>query len=80
MKRGWMALKSTLTTHPDRVILEAMEKSEDIAMEHYREALGKALPDAVRSEIARQYEGVKRNHLEVRTLRNQLRTQAAAGH
>jgi len=79
MHRGWITLKSKLASYPDKVILEETEKGEDTAMELYRRALDKALPDAVRDVIARQYEGVKRNHLQVRTLRDQARAEVAAG-
>ena len=80
MHRGWITLKSKLASYPDKVILEETEKGEDTAMAHYRRALEKSLPDAVRAVIERQYEGVKRNHQQVRTLRDQARAEVAAGH
>jgi uncharacterized protein (TIGR02284 family) len=78
MHRGWITLKSKLATYPDKVILEETEKGEDSAMAHYRRALERELPDTVRDVVARQYEGVKRNHLQVRTLRDQARAEVAA--
>lgn len=74
MHRGWMTLKSKLSSHPDRTILEEAEKSEDMALERYRRALDAALPEAVRATIERQYEGVKRSHLQIRSLREQARS------
>ena len=78
--RGWVTLKSKLASSPDKTILEETEKGEDTAMAHYRRALEKSLPDPVRALIQRQYEGVKRNHLQVRTLRDQARAAVEASH
>ena len=46
-------------------------------MERYRDALDEALPDDLRMLIERQYEGVKRNHAQVRSLRDQARATAS---
>ena len=69
--RGWVAIKSKLTSYTDKAILEETERREDIALKRYRKVLDEALPDAVRSVVERQFEGVKRNHMEVRGLRDQ---------
>lgn len=71
--RGWVALKGTLTGYSDRAILEETERGEDVALSRYRAALDKELPADVRTVVERQYEGVKRNHLKVRTLRDSAR-------
>lgn len=76
LHRGWVALKSKFSGDSETAVLEETERGEDLALERYREALEKSLPDDVRSAIARQYEGVKRNHLQVRTLRDQARSAA----
>lgn len=76
--RGWVTLKSKLAKHPDKAILEETEKAEDTAMERYRLALDQSLPDSVRATIERQYEGVKRNHLLIRSLRDQARARVAS--
>ena len=73
LHRGWVAVKAKLSRDTDTVILEETERGEDTAMERYRAAMEKNLPIDVRSTIERQYEGVKRNHLQVRTLREQAR-------
>ena len=65
LHRGWVSL------------LEACERGEDSAMERYRDALDQALPDNIRMLIERQYEGVKRNHAQVRSLRDQARANAS---
>ena len=61
----------TLSGYSDKSLLEACEKGEDSALERYRDALDEALPDNIRMLIERQYEGVKRNHAQVRSLRDQ---------
>ena len=63
MHRGWVAVKGTLSGYSDKAILEEAEKS---------------LPPNVRSVVERQFEGAKRNHAQVRTLRDQARLAAHA--
>lgn len=71
--RGWVALKSKLSTYSDLQILEETERGEDKAVEAYRKALGNELPDRVRSIVETQFQGVQRNHAEVRALRERER-------
>ena len=78
LHRGWVAVKGSLAGYTDKAILEETERGEDTALASYRKALeNDVLPPDVRSVVERQYEGVKRNHALVRSLRNQAR--AAAG-
>ena len=74
MHRGWVAVKGTLSGYSEKAILEETERGEDIALSAYRSALDETLSPEVRNVIERQFEGVKRNHLQVRTLRDQART------
>ena len=71
MHRGWVAVKSTLSTYDDKAVLEEVERGEDVALESYRDALQEDLPPEVRSLVERQFEGVKRNHAQMRALRDQ---------
>ena len=73
MHRGWVALKATLTGYSDQAMLEECERGEDIALDRYRSALAEELPADVRVVVERQYEGAKRNHLQIRTLRDEAR-------
>ena len=75
--RGWVAVKGKLAGYSDKAILEETERGEDKAMSDYREALEAHLPAEARSLIERQFEGVKRNHAQVRALRDQARQAAA---
>ena len=74
--RGWVAIKSKLSTYSDKDILEDTETGEDAAMETYRDALQKEMPAEVRAVVERQWEGVKRNHAQVRALRDHARRAA----
>jgi uncharacterized protein (TIGR02284 family) len=73
MHRGWVAVKATLSTYDDKAIMEECERGEDTALTSYRNALAKPLPPQVHAVVDRQYQGVKRNHDQVRELRNRLR-------
>jgi len=73
MHRGWVAVVGTLTGYSDEQMLNECERGEDAAMDRYRDALKQPLPSDVMSVVQSQYEGVKRNHDQIRTLRNQVR-------
>jgi len=72
--RGWVAVKSKLANCSDREILEDTERAEDRAVASYRAALKKDLPPSIYSVVQLQAEGVRRNHDQVRALRDQART------
>ena len=75
--RGWSTIRAELSSHTDEALLEACEKGEDIAVEHYRNALDEDdLLVEARQLINRQYMGVKDNHFKIRTLRDQARVHA----
>jgi uncharacterized protein (TIGR02284 family) len=71
--RGWISLKTAMSSRDDMAILEECERGEDYAKARYGAALNVDLPEPVRSVIARQYQGVKVNHDRVRDLRNRFR-------
>jgi len=74
--RGWVSVVGTLTGHSDQAMLDECERGEDAALERYRDALKKSLPAEVESVVRSQYEGVKRNHDQIRRLRDQVRSAA----
>jgi len=76
LHRGWVNLKSMLTGNSDQAALDECERAEDAAQARYRDALKEALPADVPAVVQRQYEGVKRNHDQIRALRNQHRATA----
>ncbi|MBS3021635.1 hypothetical protein DJFAAGMI_04409 [Comamonas sp. PE63] len=71
--RGWVAVKGVLAGYSDLSMLEEAERGEDTAVERFRMALTKDLPPNVRSVVQHQFEGAKRNHLQIRTLRDQAK-------
>ena len=73
MHRGWVAVVGTLSGYSDEQMLNECERGEDVAMDRYRAALKAQLPADVMSVVQQQFEGVKRNHDQIRTLRNQVR-------
>lgn len=72
--RGWTNLKAAVTSRSDLVLLEECERGEDVAKAAYAKALQDTLPENVRAVVERQYQGVLRNHDQVRDLRNRYRT------
>jgi uncharacterized protein (TIGR02284 family) len=73
--RGWVNLKSSVTGRSDLAILEECERGEDVAKARYRKALdADDLPDDIRGIVQRQYDGVVKNHDQVRGLRDRYRS------
>ena len=72
LHRRWLDIKSVVTGHDDLAILEECERGEDVAKRSYRNALEKVLPSEIRAVVERQYQGVLRNHDEVKGLRDQM--------
>jgi uncharacterized protein (TIGR02284 family) len=73
MHRRWVDLKSMITGKDDEAILNECERGEDVAVRSYRKALEKDLPAEVRTIVERQYQGVLRNHDQVKALRDAAR-------
>ena len=73
LHRGWVSLKTTLTTFDDLAVMQECERGEDSALESYRAALKEDLSSPVRGLVEQQYEGVKRNHDLVRRQRDTLK-------
>ncbi|HEY0825600.1 MAG TPA: PA2169 family four-helix-bundle protein [Ramlibacter sp.] len=73
MHRGWVSIKSKLTTYDDKAVLEEAERGEDNAKARYTKALQKNLPADVRQVVERQMQGVQRNHDQVKMMRDQFR-------
>ena len=74
--RGWMNLKAAASGRTDLAILEECERGEDVAKARYRKAL-KDVPEDIRMVVQRQYDGVVRNHDQIRTLRDSYRAKVA---
>lgn len=72
--RGWVNLKASVSTQDDLAILEEVERGEDVAKASYKKALdsGDLSPD-VRAIVQKQYDGVLRNHDQMRALRDRYK-------
>ena len=71
--RGWVAVKGTLAGYTDLAMLEETERGEDAALARYRSALKEEIPSGVASIVEAQLQGVKRNHDQIKLLRDQFR-------
>jgi len=74
--RHWIDLRTAITSNDTVAVLDEAERGEDVALETYRKAAQKDLPENVRSVVERQLEGVLRNHNRVKQLRDVARNSA----
>ncbi|MBM7059160.1 PA2169 family four-helix-bundle protein [Pseudomonas sp. UL073] len=73
LHRRWVDLKALVTGKDEEAVLNECERGEDVAKKHYAEALEKPLPAEIRTLVQRQYDGVLRNHDQIKALRNAAR-------
>jgi len=78
LHRRWIAIKTALTSNDTVAVLNETERGEDVALAAYRKAAEKDLPTLIRFVVVRQLEGAKRNHDQVKQLRDAARAEAAA--
>lgn len=76
--RGWVAVRSTLSTYTDLALLQECERGEDKALNSYKDALKESLPDSIRQLVQAQYAGAQRNHDQIRALRDRYKTMETA--
>jgi len=70
LHRGWVAVRSTITTSTDLSLLEEAERGEDSALASFRKAAKQDLPAPVRALVEQQLQGVQRNHDQIKQLRD----------
>ena len=68
---GWMHVRATFTGDSDHEILEETERGEDRSVKTYREALGRDLPQDLRSIVRTQFEQVQEAQNNIRRLRDE---------
>ena len=73
LHRRWVGLKELVTGQDDTAILNECERGEDVAKKSYSDALDKDLPPNIRAVVQKQYQGVLRNHDQVKVLRDAAR-------
>jgi len=70
LHRRWIDLKTAITSNDKLAVLNEAERGEDVALKAYKDAVVQDLPPYVRDIVQKQLEGVKRNHDEVKALRD----------
>ncbi len=68
--RGWLAVRGAIALDDDQAMLNECERGEDIAINRYRKALEEDLPAEVEQIVRNQYEGARRNHDQIKALRD----------
>lgn len=76
LHRGWVTVRGTLAGFTDLGMLQECERREDVAKARYLKALEQPLPEPIRTIVERQYQGVLRNHDQIRHMRDQYRAAA----
>ncbi|VVQ26675.1 hypothetical protein PS928_06848 [Pseudomonas fluorescens] len=79
MHRRWVDVKAMFTGKDEEAVLNEAERGEDHALKAYKDALEKINKDnlvSIRDNVERQYHGVERNHVQVKSLRNQPRARS----
>ena len=71
--RGWVSVRSALTSKDDVAVLEEAERGEDSALKKYREAAAKAVPADVKAVIQKQLAGTQTNHDQIKMLRDSVK-------
>ena len=69
LHRGWINLRTAVTSKDEKAMLSECERSEDHAVKTFREASAKPLPETVRVLVARQAGEVQHAHDTMRSLR-----------
>jgi uncharacterized protein (TIGR02284 family) len=68
MHRAWINIKSAATLRDDRAIINEVVRGEEVAIQHYREALEKPLPADIRAMVEMQERGTELNLERARAL------------
>jgi uncharacterized protein (TIGR02284 family) len=74
LHRGWINLKSALTSGDDHAILAECERGEDSAVEEFQKALNNGLSAPVQQIVSRQYAQIKEAHDRIKHLRDAAKT------
>lgn len=70
LHRGWINLKSAISSQDEHAILAECERGEDIAVAAYRKALEGPLPQDVQDIVQSQAGEIKAAHDQVKQLRD----------
>lgn len=70
MHRGWINLKSAITSQDESAILAECERGEDSAVQEFGKAMSNDLPSPVRDIVSRQFSEIKSAHDRIKLLRD----------
>ncbi len=70
MHRGWLDMKSAISSSDAHAVLAECERGEDAAVKAYREALQKDLDAVSRELVARQARNIQAAHDSVKQMRD----------
>jgi uncharacterized protein (TIGR02284 family) len=70
LHRGWINLKSAVTSGDDHAILAECERGEDSAVDEFRKALDDGVSAPVQEIVSRQYAEIKQAHDRIKQLRD----------
>lgn len=76
--RGWINLKTALTSNDDQAVINECERGEDSAVSAYQDAMKADLAPQVQAMLSRQYQSVKATHDKIRDLRDSGKLTAKA--
>ena len=76
LHRGWMNLRTSVTSADDLALLQECERGEDHAKACYAAAMNTKIAPAVRTLLERQSQGALRHHDRIRDLRNREKASA----
>lgn len=68
--RGWIKVRSALSTDDVGVVLSEAERGEDVIKEAYEEAMKVCVGSPAHAVISEQYAAVKAGHDQIRNLRD----------
>jgi uncharacterized protein (TIGR02284 family) len=71
--RGWINLKSSMSSRDDIAVLEECERGEDSAVHAYSDALTTEDVGSARSIVEEQYSQIRAAHDHIRTLRDTMK-------
>lgn len=68
MHRAWMNIRSAVALGDDKAIINEVVRGEEVAIQHYHEALEKPLPADIRAMVEMQERGTELNLERARAL------------
>ena len=65
MHRGWMDLKSVLTSHDDQAVMAEVVRGDAVTLRVFADAVGGMLPPSIRDVIEKQERRIRAGHARI---------------